>query len=172
MTSIVDYITHILIKFTKFRSDGTLNLREYLDNVFIKNVDIWGFINCYYPYIEMLSNNYKSLTPKQKELFEYIKGLYVNYLYIISDEPIDISSLMGDLKEIKQLIYEIIHSKKQTSSISKSKTSSVSKSSFSKTAVASGLKYSKNKTRKVNNSIFNRKPKQKRFKNPFFLSLK
>ena len=41
------------------RSDGTLNLREYLDNVFIKNIDIWGFINCYYPYIEMLSNNYK-----------------------------------------------------------------------------------------------------------------
>ena len=164
MASIVDYITNILVKFTKFRSDGTLNLREYLDNVFIKNIDIWGFINCYYPYIEMLSNNYKSLTPKQQELFEYIKGLYVNYLYIISDEPIDISSLMGDLKEIKQIIYEIIHSKR--------KTSSVSKSSSIKTAFASGLKFSKNKTRKVNNSIFNRKPKQKRFKNPFFLSLK
>ena len=164
MASIVDYVTNILVKFTKFRSDGTLNLREYLDNVFIKNIDIWGFINCYYPYIEMLSNNYKSLTPKQKDLFEYIKGLYVNYLYIISDEPIDISSLMGDLKEIKQIIYEIINSKR--------KTISVSKSSSIKTAVASGLKYSKNKTRKVNNSIFNRKPKQKRFKNPFFLSLK
>ena len=164
MASIVDYITNVLVKFTKFRSDGTLNLREYLDNVFIKNIDIWGFINCYYPYIEMLSNNYKSLTPKQQELFEYIKGLYVNYLYIISDEPIDISSLMGDLKEIKQIIYEIIHSKR--------KTSSISKSSFSKSDVASGLKYSKNKTRKNINSIFNRKPKQKRFKNPFFLSLK
>jgi hypothetical protein len=164
MASIVDYITNILVKFTKFRSDGTLNLREYLDNVFIKNIDIWGFINCYYPYIEMLSNNYKSLTPKQQDLFEYIKGLYVNYLYIISDEPIDISSLMGDLKEIKQIIYEIIHSKR--------KTSSISKSSFSKSDVASGLKYSKNKTRKNINSIFNRKPKQKRFKNPFFLSLK
>ena len=71
---------------------------------------------------------------------------------------------MGDLKEIKQIIYEIIHSKR--------KTSSISKSSFSKSDVASGLKYSKNKTRKNINSIFNRKPKQKRFKNPFFLSLK
>jgi serine/threonine protein kinase len=167
MSSIIDYITNILIKFTKFRSDGTLNLRDYLDNVFIKNIDIWGFINCYYPYIEMLSTNYKSLTPRQQELFEYIKGLYVNYLYIISDEPIDISSLMGDLKEIKQIIYEIIYSKRKTSR----KTSSVSKSSL-KNDLASGLKYSKNKTRKSKYSIFNRKPKQKRFKNPFFLSLK
>jgi hypothetical protein len=71
------------------------------------------------------------------------------------------------LKEIKQIIYEIIYSKRKTSR----KTSSVSKSSL-KNDLASGLKYSKNKTRKSKYSIFNRKPKQKRFKNPFFLSLK
>ena len=36
MSTIIDYITYILVKFTKFKSDGKLNLREYLDNVFIK----------------------------------------------------------------------------------------------------------------------------------------
>ena len=164
MSSIVDYIITILIKFTKFRSDGTINLREYLDNIFIKNIDIWGFINCYYSYIEMLSNNYKSLTPKQIELFEYLKGLYVNYLYINSDEAIDIPSLMSDLKEIKQIIYEIVHSKRKTNSVSKTLSTKL-------VDVARGVKL-RNKTRKQKNTLFIRKPKQKRFKNPFFLSLK
>lgn len=163
MSTIIDYITAILVKYTKFRSDGSLNLREYLDNVFIKNVDVWGFINCYYSFLEMLSNNYASLNPKQKDLFEYIKGLYINYLYLSSDEPIDINGLYDDLKEIKQIIYEIVHSKRKTTS---------SKSTTSRKDVASGLKYNKNKTIKNNNKLFKRKPKQRRFKNPFFLSLK
>jgi len=166
MSNIIDYITSVLMKFTKFRSDGTLNLRDYLDNVFIKNVDIWGFINCYYPFIEMLSNNYKSLTPKQLNLFEYLKGLFVNYLYLTPDEPIDIAALSSDLKEIKKIIYEIANSRIKTSSVSK--TSSLIKM----TNGARGLKSRKNKTRKYKNNIFIKKPKQRRFKNPFLLSLK
>jgi serine/threonine protein kinase len=158
MSVIVDYITSILIKFTKFKSDGKLNLREYLDNVFIKNVDIWGFINCYYTFIEMLSGDYKSLTPKQKELFKCLKGLYINYLYFTPDEPIDTSSLFRDLNEIKQLLYEII--------ILKRKTSSSLSIKIKQSSVASGIK-----TRK-NSKIFERKPKQRRFKKPFFLSKK
>jgi serine/threonine protein kinase len=159
MSVIVDYITSILVKFTKFKSDGKLNLREYLDDVFIKNVDIWGFINCYYTFIEMLSNNYKSLTSKQKELFECLKGLYINYLYLTPDEPINSSSLFSHLNEIKQLLYETINFKKKTSL------------SFTKTTKSSvgGKKTRKN----INNSkIFERKLKQRRFKKPIFLSLK
>jgi serine/threonine protein kinase len=160
MSTIIDYITNILIKFTKFKSDGKLNLREYLDNVFIKNVDIWGFINAYYPFLEMLSKSYSSLNSKQKDLFEYLKGLYVNYLYLTPDESIDISSLFSDLKEIKQLLHEIVYSKRKTqSSSSKSLTSDLAK----------GVKTRKNRSK---SNIFKRKPKQRRFKNPFFLSLK
>jgi len=163
MPTIIDYITNILIKYTKFRSDGSLNLREYLDNVFIKNVDIWGFINCYYTFIEMLSNNYKSLTPIQKDLFEYLKRLYVNYLYISSDKPIDIKGLYDDLKEIKQIIYEIVRSTRKIPYI---------KSITTRKDVASGLKYNKNITIKNKNKLFKRTPKQRRFKKPFFLSIK
>jgi serine/threonine protein kinase len=160
MSTIIDYITNVLVKFTKFKSDGKLNLREYLDNVFIKNVDIWGFINAYYPFLEMLSKSYTSLNSKQKDLFEYLKGLYVNYLYLTPDESIDISSLFSDLKEIKQLLHEIAYSKRKTQSSSSKSLSS---------DVAKGIKTRKNRSK---SNIFKRKPKQRRFKNPFFLSVK
>jgi len=65
MDFIVNYIVDILIHFTKFRENGSLNLRDYLDNVFIKIVDIWGFITVYYPIIELLSNNYSKLTHQE-----------------------------------------------------------------------------------------------------------
>ena len=160
MSTIIDYITSILVKFTKFKPDGKLNLRDYLDNVFIKNIDIWGFINCYYPFLELLNNSFGSLNEKQKTLFGYLKGLYVNYLYNSSDETIDIPSLFSDLKEIKQLLHEIAYSKRKTQSSSSKSLSS---------DVAKGIKTRKNRSK---SNIFSRKPKQRRFKNPFFLSVK
>jgi len=168
MSIITDYITKILIKYTKFRTDGSLNLREYLDNVFIKNVDIWGFINCYYTFIEMLSNNYNNLTLRQKDLFKYLKSVYVNYLYSSSDKPINIKELYADLKEIKKIIYEIVNLKRKIPYIKSIKSI---KSTSTRKDVASELKYNKNKTIKNKNKLFNRTPKQKRFKNPIFLSL-
>jgi serine/threonine protein kinase len=149
MTYIVNYIVNILKKYTRFRSDGSINLREYLDNVFIKNVDIWGFISVYYPILEVLYNNYSKLNNYEKELFELLKGLFVNYLYLTSDKAIDKDSLFRELKKIEQLIYKnIIHSNS-----------------------ASGIK-----TRKLlnikSNISFKRRPKKRRFKKPFFLKLK
>jgi serine/threonine protein kinase len=51
---IYNYIIEVLINFTNFRKDGTLNLRIYLDTVFIKIVDIYGFIISYLPFFEAL----------------------------------------------------------------------------------------------------------------------
>ena len=145
MPTIVNYITNILVKFTKFKSDGKLNLREYLDSVFIKNIDLWGFISCYYPFLEMLSNNYKTLNKKQTILFESLKKLFINYLHNSSDKQIDLTSLFSDLKKIKQLLEEIIYS------------------TIPEMSVTSSIKKTK--------TVFTRKT-TKRFKNPFFLSIK
>jgi len=151
MVTIVNYISNILLKYTKFKDNGNINLREYLDNVFIKNVDVWGFVTCYYTFLEMLSNNYKSLSIKEKYLFKCIKELFIKHLYYTSYKPINLSSLFKDLNKIKQILYDMI--KLDNKQISE---------------VEPQFKSNK-KTQKI---IFSKKIRPKRYKNPFFLSLK
>ena len=160
MTYITDYIVEILIHFTKFRENGTLNLREYLDNVFVANVDLWGFCSTYFPFLEILFNNYSKLNTSEKELFNIIKELFVT-LYTTPAKKIDINEIINLLKSMDNLFERNISS---------------SRSKFQD--VASGIKNVK-KTRKRNsygsiktNISFKRRPLQKRFKKPIFLSLK
>jgi hypothetical protein len=168
MDYIVNYIIDVLVHFTKFKSNGSLNLREYLDNVFTQIVDIWGFISIYYPIIEVLSNSYSSLTKNELKIFNQIQFIFVEYLFNPRHEPIDMDVLYDDLKHLAHLFNIKLYGKKKTSSVSSTK--SVEDNL--------GLGIHK-KTRKQNKKFrekssvsFNRKPKQKRFKNPIFLSLK
>ena len=160
MPYIVNYITNVLIKYTRFRNDGKLNLREYLDNVFIKNVDVWGFINVYFPILELLNLNYNNLNNDEMILFGVLKGIFVN-LYLTADEPINRDNLMAELKKITNIIYKLgIFNKKKP--ISSSKSSKIS---------IKNKQTSSMKTRKTNTS-FKRKHMKKRFRNPIFLSAK
>ena len=77
MDYIVNYIVDVLVHFTKFKDDGTLNLREYLDNIFIQIVDIWGLISVYYPFLEMLSNNYE----KSRFSFQFKFNSSLRYVF-------------------------------------------------------------------------------------------
>jgi len=171
MDFIVNYIVNVLVHFTKFRKDGSLNLRDYFDNVFIKIVDVWGFINVYYPVIELLANNYSLLTENEIKVFDKLKLIFVNYLYNPRHEPINMNSLYLDLKDLGDLIYETLKSKNKNNS-------SANRSSYSSSRVASGIK---NKTKRFRKSLknisktkvsFKRKPRVKRFKNPIFLNSK
>ena len=151
-------------------------MREYLDKVFIKNIDIWGFINCYYPFIELLSENYEVLDDKEKELLHKLNELYINNLYLTSDKVINLSKLFNELNKIKQLLHKIsnIYNISQPNNIfnntrkglgligmQTNKTNTTNKTNKTNTT---------NKTNKTN--IFTRKQKIKRFRNPFYLSSK
>jgi hypothetical protein len=171
MDFIVNYIVNVLVHFTKFRKDGSLNLRDYFDNVFIKIVDVWGFINIYYPVIELLANNYSLLTENEIKVFDKLKLIFVNYLYNPRYEPINMNSLYLDLKDLGDLIYETLKLKNKNNS-------NANRSSYSNSRVASGIK---NKTKRFRKSLknisktkvsFKRKPRVKRFKNPIFLNSK
>jgi hypothetical protein len=155
MPIIVDYIVEVLIHYTKFKGNGDLNLREYLNEVFINIVDIYGFINIYYPLLELLSNNYFSLNAEKMELFNALCFIYKTYLYSPRYEPYVMSELLNDLKELGNLLHIIIRGKKKTSS-----------------PLASGIKTRKRKRNSGKSLLFKRKPLVKRFKNPIFLSLK
>jgi hypothetical protein len=185
MDYIVNYIIDVLVHYTKFKEDGSLNLREYLDNVFIQIVDIWGFITIYYPIIEVLSNSYSSLTKNELKIFNQIQFIFVEYLFNPRHEPIDMNMLYSDLKDLGHLFNIKLHGKKKTSSISSSSSSSVKEDAglgiYNKTRKNTRQnKNNRNTRHSKNNKIFrekssisfNRKPKQKRFKKPFFLSLK
>jgi hypothetical protein len=101
---IVNYLVEILLHFTKFKSDGSLNLRVYLDNVFIKIIDIWGFIISYAPLYELLFENYANLTNNQHLIIKNLKKIFIKYLYDPRIKPINIEDLERDLKEINLLI--------------------------------------------------------------------
>lgn len=100
---IADYIVEILLNFTTLKNDGTFNIREYLDNVFINIVDIWGFISIYLPLLEMLHENYDNLSKSLNELFFIIKDLFI-ILYSPTTTPIDKTSLFDNLQKINNLL--------------------------------------------------------------------
>lgn len=68
MKLILNYLVEVLLHFTAFREDDTLNMRVYLDNVFIHILDIWGFISVYIPILTVLSDNYDKLNSRQKNI--------------------------------------------------------------------------------------------------------
>jgi serine/threonine protein kinase len=157
MPFIIDYLVDVLLNYTKFKGDGSLNLREYLNEVYIKILDIWGFIIAYYPMLEMFSNNYFKLNENELKIFKQIQYIFNEYLYSPRHEPINMDELFNDLKTLGNLIHIVAYCKRKTTSSSRS--------------LASGIK--KHKTCKNrNSSIFKRKKLVKKYKNPFFLSLK
>lgn len=104
MTYITNYILSIVENYTRFRKDGTLNMREYLNEVFIKIIDIWGFICLYFPLLDLLNNNYDRLNQNLLAMFRLIKSMFIKYLYSPRIEPININHLLDDLNELDKLL--------------------------------------------------------------------
>lgn len=103
----VDYIVNILVHYTHFTEDGTLNLREYLDNVFVKNIDVWGFISAYYPFLEIFGQHYNDLEKTEKKAFEQLQLLYTKYLFTESDKAVNLDNLYDDLDIFGELLLNI-----------------------------------------------------------------
>jgi len=95
-----NYLIEILIHFTHFRENKTLNLRIYLDKVFIEILDIYGFIISYLPIFEILFENYSQLNQDEMKLFEALKHIFIHYLYNPRSKPIDINELNKSLKDL------------------------------------------------------------------------
>jgi serine/threonine protein kinase len=165
MNYIVNYIINVLVHFTKFKPDGSLNLRDYLDNVFIEIVDVWGFITAYYPIIEILSDSYDNLTKNELKIFNQLQFIFVEYLYNPRHEPIDMNMLYSDLKDLAHLFNIKIHGKKKTSSV-------LSVDQNLGLGIHKKTRKQNKKFREKSSILFNRKSKEKNYKNPIFLSLK
>ena len=124
---ISNYIIEILLHFTNFTPNGSLNLRIYLDTVFIKIVDVWGLIISYLPIFEILFENYNNLNDMEKELFENIRHIFIEYLYKPRIEPINITELTNHLSKLNKLIQTGLNNNKLSNS-SHLKTSTLKRS--------------------------------------------
>jgi hypothetical protein len=106
MDYITKYIVNILIHFTIFRENGTwsLNMREYLDHVFIDNVDVWGFVSTYLAFLESLHENRDELENSLIECFHIICNLFM-FIYspTHSHIPIDKKVIFNYLNDLSDL---------------------------------------------------------------------
>ena len=84
-TIIIPYLSAVLLEYTR---DGEFDTIGYFKNVFLKLLDLWGFIICYAAFLE---TGYKN---------EKINNLILNYLYRNPTENINIDDLVYDLKNI------------------------------------------------------------------------
>ena len=111
---ITEYITKILYTFTK---DRAFNLEQYFQ-VFISNVDIWGFVMIYIPFVKHLSNHYTKLSSIDKELFEKFTYIFHHFLFENATTTINTKELILELKQLNLLIDKSDITERNTSSSS------------------------------------------------------
>ena len=94
-------MTKILIKYTN-KQTNKLELYKYFTEVYLKNVDIWGFTMIYLPIMEYLQYNLSILNRYELKIVETIEKM-VLLLVKNSAEPIDITELMEYITKLPNL---------------------------------------------------------------------
>jgi hypothetical protein len=109
---IVDYISSILLKFTV---DGEFKLLNYFNNVFLKTVDIWGFVMNYLIFLNDFGD-YDDLNQTQLEFIDKIKYIVMHYLFESPTKVIDVNMLVKELQDLNSIImqFDLINTKTNT----------------------------------------------------------
>ena len=147
---IFEYLTQILFKFTR---NNKFDSMDYFSTVFLKNIDVWGFVIIYVSIFEYLYDNYKKLNEVELDIIKTIKNM-IFLLFKSSTEPIDIDSLEPMIDKLDELFLKaskqktIVRSIKSVSSASSASNSSKKSSSKTKSKSKSKSK-TKSKTATV-----------------------
>ena len=100
---IIIYIRKILIKYTtKQPQFNTISIDNYLNNVFIKNIDKWGFVSTYLPFLKMSKKDNLDKY-KNEKVFNIVKEMFI-FLYETSDSAITEKDITDKLSSINQLM--------------------------------------------------------------------
>jgi hypothetical protein len=102
---IIEYITHILIRFTN--KNGEFNIVDYFENVFLYNLDIWGFIMIYIAFFERIFDHNSSLNNSQIEFLNEIKYIFYHYLFDNPVERINIEELTNSLNNLNKFLEKL-----------------------------------------------------------------
>jgi hypothetical protein len=88
----------------KYTQNGNVDIMSYFNNVFLKNIDIWGFTMIYISFYEYLYKSFDSLTEYELQFISKIKYIIVHFLYETPTEQINVSSLANELTNLNKYI--------------------------------------------------------------------
>jgi hypothetical protein len=101
---IVDYISQILLHFTK---NGEFQILDYFNNVFIKNIDTWGLVMTYSTIIKYLvksNGELNQLSKSELMLVNKIKYIMFHYLFESPLKVIDINKVAEELQSLNDIL--------------------------------------------------------------------
>jgi hypothetical protein len=101
---IIEYLSKILEKYTH---DGKLELITYFNTVFLKNIDIWGFVMIYISMFEHFYENFNELNEYQMQFINKIKYIIIHILYENPNQVIDINNLVEELTNLNDIIKKL-----------------------------------------------------------------
>jgi hypothetical protein len=101
---IIEYLSKILQKYTH---DGKLELTEYFNNIFLKNIDVWGFVMIYISLFEHYYSQFDELNEYQMQFINKIKYIIIHFLYDTPIQIIDVSLLVNELTNLNDIITKL-----------------------------------------------------------------
>ena len=75
-------------------------MSSYFNDIFIKNIDIWGFTMIYVSLYEYLYKSFETLNEYQMRFIDKIKYIIIHFLYENPITLIDTSSLINELTNL------------------------------------------------------------------------
>lgn len=93
---ISNYLVEIIHFFAEIRKGGKFSFLKYLNDIYKHKIDIWGFIMCYWTFLERLHLNKQSLNYQYQIIYDKLKTLFVTYLYT----PLDLNNF--DINDFKK----------------------------------------------------------------------
>ena len=119
---ICNYITDVVM-YIHLKDKTHINIRHYLDSIYIHNVDKWGFVSSYYPILMLYYTNKDILSPVQNKCFDILKTLFF-YIYTTSVHKIDTTIIVNELKKLTGYIDSQLKGNKYTKGLTYTRTKS------------------------------------------------
>ena len=88
-------------------SNGVFQLKKYCAEVYLRNVDVWGFIMSYIQiiiYAKEIKGAKKYKKEYNKEFIKAVSDIIINYCYNpkYAISPIPVDKVIADLRQIRQ----------------------------------------------------------------------
>ena len=97
---IMRYIAEIIVEFRN--DDNTFNITKYFKEVFLRNVDVWGFFHAYFPVMNLDTPRKQSYSQRAENFIsDRFKELYTLFLLKYSTKPIPVLEFRDWVKRIQ-----------------------------------------------------------------------